>query len=574
MFKFFKIKLYKKLFRTYILGLTVIFIAAYGIFFRTLIKRTVDNHMEEAKILYNRSEEDIYKKVADIENYIVFLYNNQKLMEDFQRFFGKSAEEYVSERIKDSYYDDDMKYFVEDLGTFISKENSGIKNIYFKSNKNIIRMDLDDIGTISFQYSITNHEYDEAINNIKNGYSYIRYLNRPENMSEFMGTIVFVFNNNDNFHLIKSQNYDYAAVYDENNTLYLSGGNNEKLVKDMKEVQLDPNSSGLWIGDTLNKTYYCQFTSNEHQYHIVIGLSFLTILNECLKMLILIAIGMIFLFFQMALIIAVSMNRDAAALNGIIHSINMAKSGKFEKVTISKQKDEYGIIASEINDMTDKLQLYIKKEYLFKIKQKEAQMQALMYQINPHFLYNTLEIIRSVVLQNRNEQAADALSSLGKMYRGLVKEEMVISIEKEITLLTNYLQIMELKYGDIFYYYIDVEESVKSLNTIKFWMQPLVENFFVHGFDKTKEYNVLLIQGEQLDDRYTIRIINNGKCGDYEELERINKELEENSGEFSNGHIGMRNVYHRLKYFYENKVTMRLINNDMSGLTVEINIMK
>lgn len=126
------------------------------------------------------------------------------------------------------------------------------------------------------------------------------------------------------------------------------------------------------------------------------------------------------------------------------------------------------MLALEINDMLSKLDVHIKKEYILKGMQQDAEMKAMLYQINPHFLYNTLEIIKAQANIQGNVTVSDALFDLGSMYRMLVKLGDTITLRQEIELLSHYLNILELRNQENFYYEIDVDEEMMELATVKF----------------------------------------------------------------------------------------------------------
>ena len=207
------------------------------------------------------------------------------------------------------------------------------------------------------------------------------------------------------------------------------------------------------------------------------------------------------------------------------------------------------MLADEINDMIENLDILIKKEYLLKINQQQIEMKAMLYQINPHFLYNTLEVIRAQSNIQGNVEVSDALFDLGSMYRMLSKLNDTIPLRQEIDLLRHYLNILELGNQDNFYYEIDVDSELMELDTVKFWMQPLAENYFVHGYDREKEYNLFSVQGQLQDGIYQILIMDNGIGMEESEIEKLNQELAHQEG-LPKENIGVRNVCQRLKYFY------------------------
>lgn len=200
-------------------------------------------------------------------------------------------------------------------------------------------------------------------------------------------------------------------------------------------------------------------------------------------------------------------------------------------------------------------------------------MIALQQQINPHFLYNTLEILRGRASANGDANLADAVAGLGRLYRGMVKTESVITLSMELDLLRSYLDIMEFRYEDTFCYQIQVEPALLNLATVKFWMQPIAENFFLHGFDPTSAFNLLMVVGREEGGAYIIDIINNGAPLSAQALGELNEAL--TAGETGqSGSIGLRNVAARLRYFYGERCTMQVLSSDLAGVTIRVAIQK
>jgi sensor histidine kinase YesM len=184
-----------------------------------------------------------------------------------------------------------------------------------------------------------------------------------------------------------------------------------------------------------------------------------------------------------------------------------------------------------------------------------------------------LEVIRSTALVHQNEPTADAIATLGALYREIVKKENIISIGSELELLRKYLQIMEFKYPEHFIYQIDVEDSILSLPTVKFWMQPLAENFFVHGFNINKEFNLFIVSGWEDEDYYRLDFIDNGVRIDEERLTAIRRILSNNNDHASKS-IGLYNVYARLHFFYQEDFSISIENNDEAGVKISVQISK
>ena len=128
--------------------------------------------------------------------------------------------------------------------------------------------------------------------------------------------------------------------------------------------------------------------------------------------------------------------------------------------------------------MCRKLDAYIQKSYLAEIEKKNAQLQALQSQINPHFLYNTLEAIRMKAICNGDRDVGKMLYSMSVLFRSQLKDADWITIGQELDYCKQYLELFEYRYNGIFTYKIDCPVELLGIKVIKFILQPIVENYF------------------------------------------------------------------------------------------------
>lgn len=140
-------------------------------------------------------------------------------------------------------------------------------------------------------------------------------------------------------------------------------------------------------------------------------------------------------------------------------------------------------------------------------------------------------------------------------------------------MLQKYLEIMEFKYPERFYYQINVEPVLHSIPTVKFWMQPLAENFFIHGFNANHEFNLYVVNGFEANDAYVLEFVDNGSGIPPERLDIVRSTLS-NHDETSSHSIGLRNVYTRLHFFYGNGLSIEIENNEEAGVKISVRISK
>ena len=334
-------------------------------------------------------------------------------------------------------------------------------------------------------------------------------------------------------------------------------------------------SQGAFFGSGYDRIFYTVFPSSQYNfsYICVINSKMLWRLNR--SALIGISFVLIILAGGAVLVSFVGIRNDARFLSYIMQMLGAMENGDFsvaKNLEIhTEHKNEYGRIAIALKDVSQKLEGYIRTEYVMKLKQQEAAMRALKHQINPHFLYNTLESIRSKALVCGDEETAEAITQLGSLYRKIVHCPDVITMKEEKDLLELYLRLMSLRFAGNFVYQLELEKDLEGVRTPGFWLQPLAENFFSHGFDRNNEFNLLILEIRSEGGGVRALMTDNGLGIAREQLEAIRKNMHEGSDD-PDADIGLRNVYMRLQYFYGEDFTMEIGNNPEGGARISVYI--
>ncbi|MCL2864498.1 MAG: sensor histidine kinase [Lachnospiraceae bacterium] len=212
------------------------------------------------------------------------------------------------------------------------------------------------------------------------------------------------------------------------------------------------------------------------------------------------------------------------------------------------------------------------KYFLEKVKEEQyqidqIQMEALQSQIQPHFLYNTLECIHWQAVINGDQDTSKMIKSLASYYRiGLSKGKDIIHMEEELEHIRNYLYIQQMRYGDILEYEIKVDESVLMETIPKMTLQPLVENAIYHGIKcrDGKKGNIKIVVSDA-GDKISIRIHDDGIGIDDEKIAEINRRISEYDSEFG---YGVRNVNRRIQLYYGQEYGLHYEKNKGQGVTV------
>lgn len=220
--------------------------------------------------------------------------------------------------------------------------------------------------------------------------------------------------------------------------------------------------------------------------------------------------------------------------------------------------DEIEQIRVYFNNMIGRVNDYINRSYKFQASQAESQFKLLQSQINPHFLYNTLEVIRMHAILDGNHELSDMVFSLSSLFRLSIEGGSDHSLEKEVEFLEQYLALYKLRYPENFEYKVNFDKSVESLPILKFILQPIIENSLIHGFDFSESDNFLGVNLDEIDGYLVIEIMDNGMGFD------VGKE-------FSGDSMALQNIDRRLKLHYGKNASLYVMS-DSRGTFVEIKI--
>lgn len=241
------------------------------------------------------------------------------------------------------------------------------------------------------------------------------------------------------------------------------------------------------------------------------------------------------------------------------------------RIPIDNSLDEIKEISEGFNQMCDDLERYIDKVYISDIKQKKAELIAFQNQINPHFLYNTLEVIRMNAVLNGADEAGEMIQVLSKLFRNLVKMDMIVDAEDEIRNVSLYLDLFKIRYGEKLSVNFDVDPEVLRCGIVKHLIQPVVENYIVHGFDGSRDDNRLDIRGFKNGDFIIFEITDNASGIDEELLKSLREELE-NPDYRKRDSIGLANVNDRIKLIYGKECGMEIVCPKSGGTEVRIKL--
>jgi two-component system, sensor histidine kinase YesM len=238
-------------------------------------------------------------------------------------------------------------------------------------------------------------------------------------------------------------------------------------------------------------------------------------------------------------------------------------------------QDEIGILGYRFKKMMDKINDLIDREYKLELENKTNQLKVLQSQINPHFLYNALQSIGTVALKNKVPQIYTLITHLSIIMRyGMNMKEDTVPLLKEINYTKAFLLLQKERFGDQLHYSIHLDHEVVDIRVPKMILQPVIENYFKHGFDNRDGVGEISIECKREGTDLYINVLDNGigvsEARMAEIYRNIKEEKHKNHGAESN--IGLKNIYTRLQLYYEGLATLQLMNRESGGLLVSIRL--
>ncbi|WP_438448421.1 histidine kinase [Gorillibacterium sp. sgz5001074] len=259
--------------------------------------------------------------------------------------------------------------------------------------------------------------------------------------------------------------------------------------------------------------------------------------------------------------------------------MQLAASGFLEAKVMPVGNDEITDLGNSFNTMIDKIRMLLDQCVQEQHELKKAELRALQAQINPHFLYNTLDSILWLAEAGKKEQVVQVVLALSRFFRiGLSKGRDWITIEKEVEHLQSYLIIQQTRYRDILDYEICVDPGIHPLPILKMILQPIVENALYHGLKNKRGKGRIRISGHTAGNKDILfRVEDNGIGISEARLHKLLEELQnmqipESTGQEVSGGFGLHNVHQRLRLFYGESYGVQVESVESEGTTVTLRI--
>lgn len=235
--------------------------------------------------------------------------------------------------------------------------------------------------------------------------------------------------------------------------------------------------------------------------------------------------------------------------------------------------DEIQVLTNSFNDMTKKIQCLIEDIKREQHNLRDTELKLLQAQINPHFLYNTLDTIVWMAESGQNEEVVEMVTSLSEFFRTSLSEGRdCITIQEEESHIRSYLSIQEIRYGDIMEYEIDIPPSLYPYYILKLTLQPIVENALYHGIKNKRGKGKIKVRGFEKEEGIYLEVEDDGIGMDEQELEKVREKLR--GGTAHERGFGLGNVDERIRLNYGQEYGLFFDSRKNEGTKVTVYIPK
>lgn len=404
----------------------------------------------------------------------------------------------------------------------------------------------------------------------KNYYPHILALMRMDISTDYLNEIITSTAFENTLTVVINQNNDVLASSDSTG--------NELLSTLISNYDLWNLSTGTWNNITLDNEKYLIQTVKIPEYSL---LHFVVIpeknlysdLQNIRTFLVLTVIFMFFLCIPLASLVSRGL---VFRLQSIVNTMQYVKEGRLSafQEDIPHGNDEIGKLISSYNYMVEQMHMLMEQEYIHGVEVKNAELKALQAQINPHFLYNSLDMIYWFAKENMVEEIEKSVQDLALFYRiGLSNGREVITLREEITQAKAYMDIWNLRLQNSITYECIIAEDILDCLIIKTTLQPILENAVSHGIrEKANPVGTIYVKAWLEHDDIIISIQDDGIGIAPETLDKLNQDtLIKESADHG---YGIHNVQSRLKLYYGASYGLQFTSTYNQGTTVFIRIPK
>jgi len=365
-------------------------------------------------------------------------------------------------------------------------------------------------------------------------------------------------------------NQGYAFIVDaDGNIVYHP--QQQQLQTENIDLVMNAGSDIVTWGDGINKKMYSISRSEKTGWTVVDCVRVEELLrrsNEAQSIYVLVAIGLMAVALFFSRFVAKSITLP---IQRLCDSMERVQEGDFSVSDIVvDSENEIGSLTKSFNVMTQRIHELMAQNIREQEAKRKSELKALQSQINPHFLYNTLDSIIWMAEGKKNEEVVLMTASLARLLRqSISNEDELVSIGQEIEYARGYLTIQKMRYKDKLEFWIEVEPSILNIRLIKLVLQPVIENAIYHGLKYKESRGLLLVKGFMKNGNAVLQVIDDGVGMDQETLDHI---YERHKVDYHSNGVGIYNVQKRLQLYYGNEYGIVYESKPGEGTTATITI--
>lgn len=371
--------------------------------------------------------------------------------------------------------------------------------------------------------------------------------------------------------LTKSENGSSRILVLDRFNKICCGGLREYVGSDFNDI-FKRKGGYFVIGDTNELCYIKHISSSVDGWKIVgvtpindIYVPILLIIGISIGVLLVSGAAAVFVFYRVLSYMNIPLMRLSNQLKNV-------ENGHYDTIEEINDETEIGYLYNSFNDMVSELNKQFNENYILNLKVKDAYIQTLEKQINPHFIFNTLQLIQMITLTGRTEDAFNVCGYFGEVVRFNLNEETEVQVEEEIENLKNYFKILEFRYYGELEYTINIPDEIMHFYTVKFLLQPIIENAMQHAFGQKNIKCRIDVMSKYYKDEIVFIVKDNGIGMSEERIKEVTEYINDESNISSSKSIGLRNTNQRIKLLYGEQFGIKLYSTPGKGTTVLVHL--
>ena len=398
------------------------------------------------------------------------------------------------------------------------------------------------------------------------------YNLKSDLLRDYRGTCVFIMDTKNFINILKGAQItknSHLLLLDQNNNIVANEGNSRIDTPDMEKWKNDKRFILQMV--TLPRTGW-KLISVIPKNELLQELNIIQKFNIATYLVMICMLGLFLLIF---------FNRIIKPIKSLMDFMKSYPKTGGERRFKLVYHNEIGVLAANLNKMLDEIaalsqeiQLTQKQKYEIELARKQMEILAFRNQINPHFLYNTLECIRAIAFYHNVHEIADLSTSLSNMFRYSVKGNNFVTIRDELSQVKEYAKIVELRFMGRIKITIEASEELLEVQTLKMVLQPIVENAVFHGLEKKIDNGIVRIRVQRIEqNKIQYLIQDNGYGMEADRLKELLQHMRQSNAsgqaerEGKKG-IGLSNIYRRIKLFYGDDAEISIQSKWNEGTTV------